>query len=69
MSKNLKFKQQEEIWTEMKLQNFYGHLNLLKLEGRYYLALDDHNSTSAIEIDENLYKNLMEFKNVDPIYL
>lgn len=60
---------QQEIWTEMKLQNFYGHLNLLKRGNNYYLALDDHNSTSAIEIDEDLYKNLMEFKNVKPIYL
>ena len=48
----------------LDLSNYYGTIGLLIMDGKYYLALDDHSSSSRLEIDKVTYSNLMKFLDV-----
>lgn len=50
----------------MKLQNYYGEIELNKTDDRYYLILSDHSSVRGIEIDSLSYDNLLKFINEEP---
>ncbi len=45
--------------TYLDLSNYYGTLSLIKQDNNYYIGLDDHSSSSRLEIDEETYLMLI----------
>ena len=47
-------------YNYLELSNYYGAVALLYQNDKYYIGLDDHSSSSRLEIDRETYLILMK---------
>lgn len=65
----LKIDWDNSITHYTKLENYYGCLTLVEYDNKFYMMLDDHSSTSYIEIDIDTFNKLLQYKDSESIKL
>jgi hypothetical protein len=48
------------MYTDLKLSNYYGTLQVFKENDKFYIKLDNWNTPDIVEISEKLYKLLIK---------
>jgi hypothetical protein len=45
-----------------KIQNYYGSLEVMEKDGKYFWGIDDHDGIDYEEITKELYDSLIKFE-------